>query len=107
MITKEQYEKMLPYEKHFFTALNGDYARNVTMEGFIVLDELYKEIFKRESNMKSGCGRCRLTGLKDLGRLFFEFKNALQVAEELENKPKVTENKVVKKTRAANKNNGK
>lgn len=106
MITKEQYERMLPYEQHFFTAVHGDYARNVTMEGFIVLDELYKEIFKRESNMKSGCNRCRLQGLKDLGKLFYEFKDAAQADVELENKTQVVDNKVVKKKRATDKKNG-
>lgn len=121
MITKEQYELMLPYEKHFWTAINGDYARNVTMEGFNILDEIYKDVYKRDSGLKSGCSRCRLRGLKDLGKLFYEYKSFLeseeakteaidiidfQTAEEFENKTEVIENKVVKKKKVTDKKNG-
>ena len=107
MITKEQYERMLPYEQHLFTAVNCDYARNVTEEGFKVLDEVFKEVYKRDSGLLSGCSRCRLRGLKDLGQLFFEFKNAEQTVKESEHKPQSIYNQAVKKTKATNKKNGK
>lgn len=105
-MTKEQYEKLLPYEQHFFTAVNGDYARNVTLHGFEVMNEVYKELFGKDSGMVTGCNRCRLHGLKDLAKEFYKCKKALeakQTAEEFENKSQVVGNKQVKKTKATDK----
>lgn len=108
MLTKEQYEKLLPYEHHFFTAINGDYARSVTTEGFQIINSVYKEIYGRDSGLVTGCNRCRLRGLKEIGKLFYEYKDA-EVGNELEPKEEVVENKEVKKPKAksaTNKKNG-
>lgn len=118
MISREQFEKLAKYEQHLYTAVYGDYARNVTMEGFQVLDAIYKEVYGRDGGMTSGCGRCRLRGLKDLGRLYYEYKNTVKEEEPIDifdnqtvkgfvSETKVIENKAVKKTKATNKKNGK
>jgi hypothetical protein len=115
MISREQFEKLAKYEQHLYTAVYGDYARNVTMEGFQVLDAVYKEVFGRDGGMTSGCGRCRLRGLKDLGRLYYEYLNTVKEEEAIDNQTvkesepegQVIENKAVKKTKATNKKNGK
>lgn len=118
-MTKEQYEILKQYEKHLSTAKNADYARNLTLAGLAQMDEVYKAIFKKESGLKSGCGKCRLRGLKDLARVYFAYqeqqakeeekrqksqeealemeKNAEIVSNELEPKTEVVETETVAK----------
>lgn len=118
-MTKEQYEILKQYENHLRTAKNADYARNLTLAGLAQMDEVYKAIFHKESGLKSGCGKCRLRGLKDLARVYFAYqeqqakneekrqksqeealemeKNAEIVSKELEPKTEVVETETVAK----------
>lgn len=103
MITKKQYEIMLPYEQHFFTALNCGYARNVTMEGLAILNDVYREIFHRDGGLVNGCNACRLRGLKDLAAQFYEY----QASKELEIKTQNADNQGDNKKRVTNKSQNK
>lgn len=119
-MTKEQYEILKQYENHLSTAKYADYARNLTLAGLAQMDEVYKAIFGKESGLKSGCGKCRLRGLKDLARVYFAYqeqqakkeeekrqksqeealemeKNAEIVSNELEPKAEVVETETVAK----------
>lgn len=95
-MTKKQYETLKQYEKHLSTAVKCDYARNLTVAGLKEMEEVYREIFHRDGGLESGCSRCRLRGLKDLGRVYYEYKDK-QACSELEPEEKAVENQVVKK----------
>lgn len=92
---QEQYKKLKEYEQHLTTALYCDYARNVTAKGFQTLNEVYKELFGKDSGLGSGCGKCHLKALKELAKEFFAYKKKLeenmekarQAKEKVEEKP--------------------
>ena len=75
---QEQYKKLKEYEQHLTTALYCDYARNVTAKGFQTLNEVYKELFGKDSGLGSGCGKCHLKALKELAKEFFAYKKKLE-----------------------------
>lgn len=93
---QEQYKKLKQYEQHLTTALYCDYARNITTAGLQVLNEVYKELFNKESELGSGCGRCTLKALKELAKEYFNYKEILEermekAREGKNNKPTVEE----------------
>ena len=75
---QEQYKKLKQYEQHLTTAFYCDYARNITTAGLQVLNEVYKELFNKESELGSGCGRCTLKALKELAKEYFNYKEKLE-----------------------------
>lgn len=75
---QEQYKKLKEYEQQLTTALYCDYARNITTIGLQVLNEVYKELFNKESELESGCGRCTLKALKELAKEYFNYKEILE-----------------------------
>ena len=75
---QEQYKKLKQYEQHLTTALYCDYARNITTAGLQALNEVYKELFNKESELGSGCGRCTLKALKELAKEYFNYKEIIE-----------------------------
>ena len=75
---QEQYKKLKEYEQHLTTALYCDYARNITTAGLQTLNEVYKELFNKESELESGCGRCTLKALKELAKEYFNYKEIME-----------------------------
>ena len=75
---QEQYKKLKQYEQHLTTALYCDYARNITTIGLQTLNEVYKELFNKESELGSGCGRCTLKALKELAKEYFNYKEKIE-----------------------------
>lgn len=75
---QEQYRKLKEYEQHLTTALYCDYARNITTAGLQTLNEVYKELYNKESELGSGCGRCTLKALKELAKEYFNYKEILE-----------------------------
>lgn len=75
---QEQYKKLKEYEQQLTTALYCDYARNITTIGLQVLNEVYKELFNKESELESGCGKCTLKALKELAKEYFNYKEILE-----------------------------
>ena len=75
---QEQYRKLKQYEQHLTTALYCDYARNITTAGLQTLNEVYKELFNKESELGSGCGRCTLKSLKELAKEYFNYKEKIE-----------------------------
>lgn len=75
---QEQYKKLKEYEHQLTTALYCDYARNITTIGLQVLNEVYKELFNKESELESGCGRCTLKALKELAKEYFNYKEIME-----------------------------
>lgn len=75
---QEQYKKLKQYEQQLTTALYCDYARNITTAGLQTLNEVYKELFNKESELESGCGRCTLKSLKELAKEYFNYKEKIE-----------------------------
>ena len=75
---QEQYKKLKQYEQQLTTALYCDYARNITTIGLQTLNEVYKELFNKESELGSGCGRCTLKALKELAKEYFNYKEKIE-----------------------------
>ena len=75
---QEQYKKLKQYEQQLTTALYCDYARNITTIGLQTLNEVYKELFNKESELESGCGRCTLKALKELAKEYFNYKEKIE-----------------------------
>ena len=75
---QEQYRKLKQYEQQLTTALYCDYARNITTAGLEILNEVYKELFNKESELGSGCGRCTLKSLKELAKEYFNYKEKIE-----------------------------
>lgn len=75
---QEQYKKLKQYEQHLTTAFYCDYARNITTAGLQVLNEVYRELFNKESELGSGCGRCTLKALKELAKEYFNYKEKIE-----------------------------
>ena len=95
-MTQEIYESLKPFSGHLYTAYYCSFIRLTDKEAKAKLDKLYKDLFGTESNILGGCNRCVLNALKKLGKEYFDYEK--EVGSELEPKPKVTENKEVKKT---------
>lgn len=75
---QEQYKKLKEYEQQLTTAFYCDYARNITTAGLQALNEVYKELFNKESELGSGCGRCTLKSLKELAKEYFNYKEKIE-----------------------------
>lgn len=75
---QEQYRKLKQYEQQLTTAFYCDYARNITTAGLEILNEVYKELFNKESELGSGCGRCTLKSLKELAKEYFNYKEKIE-----------------------------
>lgn len=72
-ITKEQYEKLIPWEKHILAAYKNSF---VHMQGsdFLKVAEIYKEITGTAlTKSQMGCNTCRLNALRKLGELYTNY----------------------------------
>ena len=79
-MTKELYEKLLPYEGKLYTAYYNDFVR-IDQKAKEELSVLHTEAFGHGGKILGGCNRCVINALKNLGREFFAFR-AKMFAEE-------------------------
>ena len=91
-MTKEIYESLKQYESHLTTAVKCDFARNISKEGFINLNNAFKALFGKDSSIGNGCGKCGLRDLKRIGVEYFKYKEALQKKMEKARKAKELNN---------------
>ena len=63
-----------PYEEYFRTAVRADYARNPGAAALGRMETIYMEISGSGTRVNKGCGRCILRLMKDLGALYFAYK---------------------------------
>lgn len=71
----QQYKKLQPYEHQFKTAIECNYARNLTNNTLLTMAKVYEDIFETKSKLGNGCGGCQLKDLKLLGKAYFEYKD--------------------------------
>lgn len=107
-MTRELYEKLIPYEEKLHTAYYSDFVRLTDPRMKEELAKLHNEAFGHNGNILGGCNRCVINSLKNLGREYFKFKK--QIAEEVHKEPEpineVPENQTVeqpKEKKATNK----
>ena len=107
-MTRELYEKLIPFEEKLHTALYCDFVRLTDPRMKEQLASLHNEAFGHNGNILGGCNRCVLNSLKNLAREYYKAKAIFEdeVRKELERKEEVVENQTVEKpkvNRAENK----
>lgn len=108
-MTRELYEKLIPYEEKLHTAFYSDFVRLTDPRMKEELAKLHNEAFGHNGNILGGCNRCVINALKNLGREYFKAKKVYE-AEEVHKEPEptieVVENQTVeqpKEKKATNK----
>lgn len=87
-ITKEEYEKLIPWEKDIMAAYKNSFL-HMTGSDFLKVAEIYKEITGTAlTRSQMGCNTCRLNALRKLGEMYSNYKDA-----EKEKKPRKTRTK--------------
>lgn len=74
MYTKEQFEKLKPFETYFYTAKNYDYVRNLGYSDAMKMQEIHKEIYGKEYPLHISCGHCQLQFCRVLAVGYYEAK---------------------------------
>lgn len=97
-MTKEQFNKLQPYEQQLLWAIKSNFIHMSSGE-FGAIAEIYKELYNETiTRTQSACNTCRLKALKRIGNDYFKKK------EEIEERAKKAEEK--KKAADAKKNKG-
>lgn len=69
-LTKAEYEKLKPYEKHILAAYKQSFV-HVSGDEFDKIAEIYKEVFGEGlTKSQMGCNTCRLNALRKLGAAY-------------------------------------
>lgn len=71
-LTKEQYEKLVPFEKNLVAAYKNNFV-HMSGSDFEEVAKVYAEIFQPLTKSQMGCNTCRLNALRKLGELFVKF----------------------------------
>lgn len=72
-LTKAEYEKLKPYEKHILAAYKQSFV-HVSGDEFNKIAEIYKEVFGEGlTKSQMGCNTCRLNALRKLGELYDKY----------------------------------
>lgn len=72
-LTNEEYEELKKYDRHFITAIEGQYIYNMSPSEASIIFNIYNKVFcKFEKNLY--CMSCRLRIVQLLGKLYFERK---------------------------------
>lgn len=102
-MTRELFEKLIPFEEKLHTAYYSDFVRLTDPRMKEQLAALHNEAFGHNGNILGGCNRCIINALKNLGKEYFAFKKQLaeeKVREELELKQQNVDNQSVEKPKA-------
>lgn len=85
-LTKEQHEKLKPYEQHLKSAYRNSYVHMPGTE-FVKVGEIYTEIFGVAlTKSQMGCNTCRLNALRKLGELYANYTEETPEEEKKESK---------------------
>lgn len=71
-LTQEQMKQLSPFERHFNSAINGDWAPYPGKTNLEMMDAIWREVSGIKIHTDISCRVCVLDLLKDLGRLYFE-----------------------------------
>lgn len=85
VLTKEQLEKLKPFEEYFRTIYYHQYKRASTMKENRLLGELYQEIFNKEpKGLKSGCSKCIYDVYQEVATQYYKWIEIYSKEEEKE-----------------------
>lgn len=97
-LTDEQFNALLPYEKHFETAVKAKWARHPGLSALDLIQDIYTKVTGDPTKLNKGCNRCVLNLLTDMGNIFLadreERRKEVAVKESLTTEPIKTEVKV-------------
>lgn len=78
-MTKEQYEKLVPYERTLMNAFKNNFVY-MTSTDFSKVADIYAEVFSKPlTKSQMGCNTCRLNALKKLGEEYTKYKDSVEV----------------------------
>ena len=69
-LTDEQFNALLPYEKHFETAVKAKWARHPGLSALDLIQDIYTKVTGDKTKLNKGCNRCVLNLLTDMGNIF-------------------------------------
>ena len=109
-MTKEQYERLKPYEHFFTTAIEGSYIRSLTNKEINVLIDVAHELGIDFKN--NHCPSCILTFVKKVGKLYRSYvpeptpvQDMKTTLGNLTDKVKQTTEKLWQKSKKSSRNN--
>lgn len=70
-LTKEQLERLSPYEKYFRTAINSRYASYPGISALETINAIYNDVTGIKRSLKPSCGTCILNLLTNAGKIYF------------------------------------
>lgn len=86
-LTDEQFNALLPYEKHFETAVKAKWARHPGISALDLIQDIYTKVTGDKTKLNKGCNRCVLNLLTDMGNIFLadlEERNRRELGEKSE-----------------------
>ncbi len=91
MITKEEYEQLLPYEADFRRAVKAQYKLPTPASENQLVEKILKK-YEPKERFNWSCGNCAFRVYARLGRLFYEYQEWLE-NQSKEEKPRKTRKK--------------
>ena len=76
MLSREQIERLKPYEEYFTSAVVANYIRNVPADKLDVIRTIWEEAGGEKKNGKMTCGVCQLNFFRKVGKQYFQDKKA-------------------------------
>lgn len=77
-LTQEQFNALSPYEKHFETAVQAQWARFPGVAALDLINETYQKITGTHMRLNKGCSYCILRLLTDMGTIYFADKAEME-----------------------------
>lgn len=72
-LTKENYEKLKPYERHLVSAYKNSFV-HMSGSDFQVVAGIYKDVYGESlTRSQMNCNSCRLSTLRKLGELYSKY----------------------------------
>lgn len=75
--SKEDYELVKDYEADFTRAIKSRYCTGLLRDELEVIHRIYGETLNRQANLS--CGGCVLQMMTSVGRLYFHYKEELEM----------------------------
>ena len=67
---------MQPYERFFVQAVEGNYLMGLSTAHAQEIFRIYADIYPDRNQPTATCGQCRLRVCRELGKVYFDFKNS-------------------------------
>lgn len=89
-LTKEQFEALQPYKKHFETMVHSHWTRHPGSAALDLINDIYSQVVGHKTNLNKGCSQCIMQLMEDMGRIFLadlEEREKVEVKEILTTEP--------------------